>query len=180
MFAKLAFVETKQFAQWKIIAIGVLVLQDTSLIHHLRSDAHNLGMAKSAMLVNVNSLVSPINNVLMVRLARVDFALMDVLTTMIALDSTCVFNQDVLILVLLAKLVVPTADVRPRTKLSIVLVHLVLLVCQLPFKDVSGFPTNAPVKLVPMATNVSQATACLVAASMVTAPRVNNVSMECA
>lgn len=95
MFAKLAFVEMKLFAPLKIIVTGVLVLQDTNPIHHLKLDALSSEMAKSVMLANVSCLVSPINNALMVRDVMVDFVLMDVLIIMTALDNMFVFNQDV-------------------------------------------------------------------------------------
>lgn len=72
-----------------------------------------------------------------------------------------------------------TVNAKLETKLNIVLVHLVLLVFQLPFKDVSGFLINVPAKLVPMVTNVCPVIACLVAVSMGTVPRENNVSMAC-
>lgn len=82
------------------------------------------------MLASVSHPVLQTNNALMVRLAKMDFVLMAVLITKIALDNMSVFKEDVLILAPLEKLVVPIANVRPVTKLNLVAV----------LQDLLGFP----------------------------------------
>lgn len=132
------------------------------------------------MLANVNFLASPTNNVLQGKLAKMVSAQMAVQTTRTVLDNMSVFKEDVLILALSERLVDQTANVRPRTRLNIALALQDLLVYQLLFKDAFGFLTNALASSVQVATNASMVTVCLDVASMLIAPRENNVSMECA
>ena len=129
---------------------------------------------------NANCLALPINNVLRAKLAKMACVQMDVLITKIVLDKMSVSTANVLILALLEKLVDQTVDAKPKTKLNIALVLLVLLVFPLPSKDVSGSLMLALVSLALQAISVSKATACLAAAFMRIVPRVNNAWMECA
>ena len=105
------------------------------------------------MLVSANCLASPINNVQMVKDAKVASVSMVALITKIALDNMSVFKRDVLILALLEKLVDQTVFVKLKTRLNIALAHLVLLECLLPFKAVSGSLINALEHYAPRITN---------------------------
>ena len=78
-------------------------------------------------LANVSLLALPTNSVQMGKPAKMDFVLMDVLTTKIALGNMSVFKEDVLIPAQLEKLVDPIANVRPETRPSPAVVLQVLL-----------------------------------------------------
>ena len=129
---------------------------------------------------NANWHVSPINNVRMDKSVKMDYALKGVLIIRIVLDKMFASKADVSILAPLVKLVVPTVNVRLETKPSTVAVLKDLLVFQLPFKDVSGFPIPVLEKIVQRVTDVSMDSACGNVNFMLIVLEENNVLMACA
>ena len=137
-------------------------------------------MEKNVTWANVRYLVSPINSVQMGKLAKMDFVPKDVPITGIVLDKMFAFKENVLIHVPYERHVDPTANVRLETKPSIVAVLKDLLVFQLPFKDVSGFPIPVLEKIVQRVTDVSMDSACGNVNFMLIVLEENNVLMACA
>jgi hypothetical protein len=137
-------------------------------------------MEKNVTWANVRYLVSPISSVQMGKLAKMDFVPKDALITGIVLDKMFVFKENVLIHVPYERPVDPTVNVRLETKPSIVAVLKDLLACQLPFKDVSGFPIPVLEKIVQRVTNVSTDSACGNVNFTLIVLEENNVWMACA
>ena len=129
---------------------------------------------------NVNFLALPTNNVLKDRRAKMGFAKMAALITKIVLDSTYAFKKDVSTLALWEKLADPTLNVRPETRLNIVVVPPDLPVYLLPSKAVFESPKCVQDKPVLRHPTVSMGTACLLVNCEAIAQRVNNaLMMEC-